>query len=403
MPRPTTTSLSRHVGSLLLIAGIALLTIAKDVLVPIALATLLAVLLTPLVAWLVRRRLPNILAVGVVMGSLTVILLLAGTMFFGQIRQVAEKLFAYRQNIHTRLSELAADSGPMSRAAHTIQALQDELGRIGTHEPEYRPSPRDQSPGKNAVREPKPATQPAQEVIIVEDQRLDLHDLLNLLANSLQPLAVSGLTLLLATFMIIQRVDIQHRFTLLSTWMGERGMTALSTQAVHEITQRIGSYLILQTALNLGAAVLIASILALLGLPNALLWGLLIAGLRFIPYIGITIAGGVTVLFAIAVSPNWVLPLQTLSLFLIVELLMNNLVEPVVLAHGAGLSSLGILIAAAFWTWIWGPMGLFLAIPLTVCLVTIGRHVPSLAYLAILLSEHPETSPSEGRSSSRNS
>lgn len=370
------TSLSRHVGSLLLISGLALLVIAKEVLVPLALATLLAVVLTPVVRWMVARRIPNLVAVGLVVGTLSIGTLLIGVILFGQISQVADKLMQYRQNIHDRLAELSSGHGAVSRATATIQTLQHELGTLDNQKPISLPP---------ATRE-TPSMKP-QPVVIIDEQRLSIHDLLPLLATTLQPLAVIGLTLLLATFMIVQRADIQHRFTLLSEWIAKRGMSTISSSAVEEMTDRIGTYLLLQSALNLIAGVLIAGVVAILGLPNALLWGMLTALLRFVPYLGIAIAAGVTLLFAVAVSPSWAVPLQILSLFVVVELVIGNVVEPIVLGHGTGLSSLGILVATAFWTWIWGPMGLFLAIPLTVCLVSIGRHVPSLTYLEILLAD----------------
>lgn len=369
-------TLSRHVGSLLLIAALALVAIAKEVLVPIALSTLLAVVLTPVVRWLVARHIPNIVAVVLVMGTLSASALLVGMIIFGQISQVADKLVEYRQNIHTRMTELTTSHGAVSKATNTIQTLQHELGTLNGEKTAKVNEP----PSSPSEKKPQP-------VVIVTEQRMDVRDLMPFFATTLQPLAITGLTLLLASFMIIQRADIQHRFSMLSEWMEKRGMSTISSTASQEMTERIGTYLLLQTALNIGAGVLITVVVAFLGLPNALLWGLLTTLLRFVPYLGIAIAAGLTILFSIAVSSSWALPLQILVLFVTLELIWGNIVEPIVLAHGTGLSSLGILVATAFWTWIWGPMGLFLAIPLTVCLVSIGRHVASLTYLEILLAD----------------
>jgi len=369
----------------LLIAALAMVVIAKDVLVPIALATLLAVVLTPVVRWLVARHIPNLVAVVLVMGTLSASALLIGTIIFGQITQVADKLMQYRQNIHARLSELSSRHGAVSKATTTIETLQHELGTLNGDKLEKI----NESLSHPSGIKPQP-------VVIIDDRRIDIRDLMPLLATSLQPLAITGLTLLLASFMIWQRADIQCRFTLLSEWMAKRGMSSISSAASEEVTSRIGSYLLLLTAINIGAGILIASVAALIGLPNALLWGLLTTLLRFIPYIGVTIAAGLTILFSIAVSPSWAMPLQIIALFVTVELIWGTIVEPIVLAHGTGLSSLGIIIATAFWTWIWGPMGLFLAIPLTVCLVSIGRHVASLTYLEIILADPlPEPPPDQ--------
>ena len=217
----STSSLSRHVGSLLLLAALALVAIAKEVLVPIALATLLAVVLTPVVRWLVARRIPNLLAVALVRGSVSAAALLIGVIIFGQVNQVADKLVEYRHNIHARLSELSSGHGPVSKAASTIQTLQHELGSLdGDKSTKTADENRDVSKEK-----PQP-------VVIVQEEHIGIHDLLPLLATTLQPLAIIGLTMLLATFMIVQRADIQNRFGLLSSWLAKRGMSTVSGSAL---------------------------------------------------------------------------------------------------------------------------------------------------------------------------
>ncbi len=378
------TSLDRHVGTLLLIVSLGLIAIAKEVLVPLVLATMLAVLLTPLVSWLVKRRVPNLLAVGLVVGTLTISSVLIGTVIFSQFNQVVDKLVEYRHNIHQRLSELVSNDGTMSKATTTIHVIQDELGQLGSASPKDGLTVTGKPGEKVTVKKA-----PIQPVEVVSEHQAGIADLLPLLSTALQPLAIFGLTFLLATFMIVQRADLQRRFGVLSTWMSARGMSTIEGDALHDITSRISSYLLLQSLLNITFGILVSITVHFLGLPNALLWGLLTALLRYVPYLGIIIAAGITCMFAIAVSPDWSSPVQVLLLFVCVELVMGNIIEPLVLAHGTGLSSLGVLVATAFWTWIWGPMGLFLAIPLTVCLVAAGRQVPSLAYLDILLAEKP--------------
>ena len=291
MARPST--LSRHVGSLLLIAALALLAISKEVLVPITLATLLAVLLTPVVRWLVSWRIPNLVAVVLVMGTLSASALMIGMILVGQISQVSDKLMEYRHNIHARMAELSSPRGTVSKATTTIQTLQRELGTLNGDE---QGKIKDATSSSTKVK-PQP-------VVIVDEQRIDVRDMMPLLANSLQPIAMTGLTLLLTGFMIMQRADIKKRFTILSEWMEKRGMSTISSIASEEMTARIGSYLLLQTALNIGAGVLITVMVALIGLPNALLWGLLTTLLRFVPYLGIVIAAGLTILFSVAVSPS---------------------------------------------------------------------------------------------------
>ncbi len=412
---------NRHIGSILLIAFLFFLAIAKEFLVPLVLATLLSVLLTPIVVWLVRRKIPNIIAVGVVVGSLTVMTVLIGTLIFGQLNQVVDKIVDYRENIHSRLSELWTHDGTMAKAASTIQVLSKEFGamektvvaeRMGVpgepaatvvdpllHESltGKKSAPPHSSSAHDKIEEGKEVLDsPPMKVEVMSDRRAGIGDLMPFLTTSFKPLAIAGLTLLLATFMIVQRNDLQRRFSILSKWMSKRGMSTIENEALEDITSRISTYLLLQTAINLCSGILIAGVLYVLGLPNALLWGLIMTLLRFIPYIGAVVACVITALFAVAVSPNWSLPGQVLILFIVVELIIGNAVEPLVLGHGTGLSSLGILVATAFWTWIWGPVGLFLAIPLTVCLVAVGRQVSSLGYLDILLAELPELPVKKG-------
>ena len=373
--------LKRHLGTLVLIAALVLFSIGKAIVAPIVLAALLAALLTPAVRWLVRHRLPDLLAVGIVVGSLTLAVLLLGSVVANQLDQVVDKLVEYRHNIHERLGELTVGNGTVSKAASTIHALQADLGDLASAHglPVGGEAPAHQST--------ELSTSPPVKVDVVSDHRIGVGDLLPLLSTSLEPLAIFGLTFLLGTFMIVQRADLARRFTLLAAWMAARDISIFDSEALVGITDRISRYLVFQTALNFGAGSVIAAVLYFLGVPNALLWGLLTALLRYIPYLGIVIAASLTVLFSIAVSANWSVPLQVMCLFLALELVLGNVIEPLVLGHGTGLSSLGVLVATAFWTWIWGPMGLFLAIPLTVCLVAIGRQAPSLAYLEILLAD----------------
>ena len=373
--------LKRHLGTLVLIAALVLFSIGKAIVAPIVLAALLAALLTPAVRWLVRHRLPDLLAVGIVVGSLTLAVLLLGSVVANQLDQVVDKLVEYRHNIHERLGELTVGNGTVSKAASTIHALQADLGDLASAHglPVGGETPAHQSTEISTTSPVK--------VDVVTDHRIGIGDLLPLLSTSLEPLAIFGLTFLLGTFMIVQRADLARRFTLLAAWMAARDISIFDSEALVGITDRISRYLVFQTALNFGAGSVIAAVLYFLGVPNALLWGLLTALLRYIPYLGIVIAASLTVLFSIAVSANWSVPLQVMCLFLALELVLGNVIEPLVLGHGTGLSSLGVLVATAFWTWIWGPMGLFLAIPLTVCLVAIGRQAPSLAYLEILLAD----------------
>jgi predicted PurR-regulated permease PerM len=192
---------------------------------------------------------------------------------------------------------------------------------------------------------------------------------------------------LFSIFMLIQREDLFQRLLTLSGSMAWRGRETLTAQALSDIAARISRYLLMQSLLNFTTGVLVACALAALGLPNALLWGFLAALLRYVPYLGMIIAIGLISLFALGTSPDWGLPLTVLAALLAIEALISGVAEPLCYGHGTGLSSLAILVAATFWTWLWGPIGLFMSVPMTVCLTVVGRYVPSLDFLHTLLSD----------------
>jgi predicted PurR-regulated permease PerM len=205
------------------------------------------------------------------------------------------------------------------------------------------------------------------------------------------PLGTAFLVILLVVFMAIKADDLQERFIRLVGY-GSLGVTA---RAIDDGTSRIRRYLGMQLLTNLIYGVALATGLHFIGVPNASLWGGLAAILRFIPYVGPWIAAIPPLLLSLAVSPGWAGPLITLCLFLALELITGNVLEPWLYGTSTGVSSFALVVAAVFWTTIWGPVGLLLSTPLTVCLVVMGRHVPSLAFLSVMLGEEQTFSPSE--------
>ena len=211
------------------------------------------------------------------------------------------------------------------------------------------------------------------------------------LGSLLSPLLTAGIVVIFAIFILLQREDLRDRLISLA---GEERMD-VTTQALDDTAQRISRYLLMQATVNVSMGLLVALGLWLIGLPNALLWGLLAGTLRFIPYVGIWIAAAMPILLSLAIFPHgWLAPLAVLALFAGLEILVANVVEPLLYGGSTGISPLAVLVAAIFWAWLWGPLGLLLSTPLTVCLVVLGKYVPALSFLNVLLGDEPVLDPS---------
>jgi hypothetical protein len=201
----------------------------------------------------------------------------------------------------------------------------------------------------------------------------------------LQPLATTGLVIVFVLFFLLQREDLRDRFIRLA---GTRDLQR-TTQALDDAAQRLSRYLLVQTGINTCFGILIGAGLWFIGVPNPLLWGILAMLLRFVPYIGSVIAAIFPALLALAVDPGWSMVAWTGALFLVVEPITGQIIEPYLYSHSTGLSAVAVVVAAAFWTWLWGPVGLLLSTPLTLCLVVLGRHVDSLEFLNVILGDQP--------------
>jgi hypothetical protein len=210
-----------------------------------------------------------------------------------------------------------------------------------------------------------------------------------ILGPLVSPLATAGIVIVFVIFMLLKREDLRDRLIRLA---GGRDLPR-ATQALDDAARRVGRYLLMQLAVNTIYAVPIGIGLWLIGIPNPVLWGLLCGTLRFVPYIGPIVASFFPLALSIAVDPGWTTFLLTGALFIVVELIVNNLVEPWLYGASTGLSPIAVIASAVFWTWLWGPIGLLLSTPLTVCLVVLGRHVPQLAFLDVLLGDEPALAP----------
>ncbi|HWP45852.1 MAG TPA: AI-2E family transporter [Candidatus Limnocylindrales bacterium] len=380
---------SQRVSPLLsIVIIIAVLYFAKEVLIPIALAILLSFLLTPLVVRLERWRFPHIPAVLIVV---ILSFMVIGTLTWivtNQIVNLANRLPEYRENIKRKVEALKQPStGSLGKATESIKELSEEISseleKAQKSKPKEQPYPLF-SPVPNNTRPEQPIP-----VRIVPPPLNPLEYLRDLLSPLFAPLGTAAIVIVFTIFMLIQRQDLRDRFIHL---IGQ-GRLNVTTQAIDDASSRVSRYLLMQLVVNTTYGIPIGIGLYFIGIPNAILWGLLAIVLRFIPFVGPWIAASMPLVLSLAISDNWAPAFWTIGLFIIVELISNNVIEPWLYGASTGLSTIAILVAAVFWTWLWGTVGLLLATPLTVCIAVIGRYVPNLEFLNVLLSDEPVLTP----------
>ncbi|MFL6530975.1 MAG: AI-2E family transporter [Chthoniobacterales bacterium] len=370
---------------LLMAFVIAVLYFGREILVPLALAVMLTFLLSPVVAR-IERFLGRIVAVLFVVALMFGVIGGTGYLLTQQLIDLAARLPNYQANIETKLRSIRLPSGGvLGRLTHSVDELQQQLPTAA----EPAAGTTESTPGDRArAASPKPTPMP---VRVVESQsRLPL--ILQSAATGLVgPLGTAGLVLLLVIFMLFKREDLRGRMIRL---IGQSRISA-TTRAIDDAGKRVARYLAMQFLVNVGFGFCVATGLYFIGLPNAVLWGAFAAIMRFIPYVGAWIAAAVPLILSFAVSTTWLAPLLVLALFVALELLNANALEPWLYGASTGVSSMALIVAAVFWTWLWGPVGLLLSTPLTVCLAVMGRHVPKLQFLSVLLSEEQALAPHE--------
>jgi predicted PurR-regulated permease PerM len=369
-------------GGLVLVA--ATLYWAQKVVIPLTLAVLLTFILGPLVALLQRRGLPRVPSVLLVVLLALLVVAALGTGLTLQARRLAGELPQYKDNIAHKVAGVRGlgDSGWLRNVRDTFQAV--TVGSKAKEIPSQEVSSPEISSGE---RQPALAAGPVPVPVRLESSGLP--DFEQLLGPAAESLAAAGLVVVLVTFMLIQRQDLRNRLMRLVP----SGRLLLTTRAVTDAAERLGRFLLIQLAVNAGYGLVLGTGLALIGLPYALVWGILAAFLRYLPYVGTAASLALVTLFSVAVFPGWTQPVLVLTLFAAVELTAANVVEPLLFGRSTGVSPLALLIALAFWTWLWGPVGLVLSTPLTVCLMVLGRHVPGLEFLGVLLGDEPARDP----------
>ena len=375
---------------------IAALYFGREMLIPLALAALFSFLLSPVVTRLERwtgRVGATMLAVAMLFGIIGGV----GWVLTRQAVDLATQLPHYQENIQTKLKALRMPgNGKFTALNKTVEAIKKDLP--GAEQPAPGSTPGTaivmvpQRPGvANFPKAPVSSATPVPVQIVQTEHTGPMEQLGMVLGTLAGPFGTAALVLLLLFCMLIQREDLRGRLIRL---IGSGNISA-TTRGMDDAAKRVSKYLLMQLIVNASYGVVIATGLFFIGVPNAFVWGVLATLLRFIPYVGAWIAMGFPIALSLAASTTWTMPVLTISLFVGVELISNNVLEPLLYGSSTGVSSIALIIAAVFWTWIWGPPGLILATPLTVCLVVMGRHVPRLSILSILLSDEEALSPHE--------
>ena len=342
---------------------------AQAVFVPLALAVLIPFVLAPPVNWLERwlGRVPAVLAA---VTLVFVVLGLAGWGLTRQMDRLAEDLPRYRANILAKIADVrgAGKGGTVEKLQETIEDIKTDLGQ--------------------SEAPPGTASQP---ILVASD---DVNGFAGFawLGPIVGPLGTAGLVLALVIFMLLERRDLRARLL----GLFGHGHLTVTTNAFDEAGTRVSRQLLMQSIVNLVYGGVMWLGLYLLDVPYPLVWGTLGAALRYIPYLGPIIGAGAPILVSLAALPGWFGPLSVVGMFVVLELFTNLVLETALYAGAAGVSQVALLVSVAFWTWLWGPLGLLMATPLTVCLVVLGKNVPGLEFVGTLMADTPALAPEYG-------
>jgi predicted PurR-regulated permease PerM len=342
---------------------------AHAIFVPFALAILLTFVLTPPATWL-ERWLGRVTAVLVVVTLVFTVLGLAGWVVARQMENLAKDLPVYRQNIRQKIQDVrgAGKGGTVEKLQETIEDIKTDLGT------------------------PDAPKRAASRSVVVTSEEDEGYAGFAWLGPILGPLGTSGLVLVTVIFMLLERRDLRDRLIGL---IGH-GQLAVTTKAFDEAAARVSRQLLMQSLVNLVYGIAAGVGLYFLAVPYPVLWASLGGALRFIPYVGPVLGAGAPILVSLAALDGWTGPLEVIALFVVLELFTNLVLETVLYAGAAGVSQVALLMSVAFWTWLWGPLGLLMATPLTICLVVLGKHVPGLEFVGTLMADSPALAPEHG-------
>jgi predicted PurR-regulated permease PerM len=350
-------------GLATLLLVVAALYWGRTVLLPLALAALFAFILTPAVMWLERRHLRRTLAVLVVVVLVFAVLAGLGYFLSRQVGQLAEQLPQHTQTIKAKVDALRqSSSGTVGRLIDMFKEITGTVNEVNQ-----------ETGGAMTEHVPTSGTGPS------------LHWLSDLGGAAADFLAQAALVAVLVVFMLAKREDLRDRLIRL---LGGGHLTA-TTRALDEAGARISRYLTLLVLVNIGYGTVLSLALFVIGVPFALLWGFVVATLRFIPYVGVWVGAAFPLLLSAATATGWVQPLLVLGVIIVMELIVGNVLEPILYGRSMGVSEVALLVSAAFWAWLWGPVGLVLAVPMTVCVAVLGKYVSQLRFFEILLRDEP--------------
>jgi predicted PurR-regulated permease PerM len=352
-------------GGCVLVVGV--LYWAQAVLVPFALAILLTFVLAPPVTWLERwiGRVPAVLVVVILVFTLLGVATWALTR---QMQHLVAALPGYRANIQAKIADVrgAGKGGTVEKLQETLEDIKGDLG-ASTHAAETASRP----------------------VVVAPETAAGFTSGFGWVSPIVGPLGTASLVIALVMFMLLERRDLRDRLI----GLFGQGRLAVTTKAFDEAGSRVSRQLLMQSLVNVIYGIGVACGLIFLGVPYPFLWATLGAALRFIPYVGPVLGAGAPILVSLAALEGWKGPLMVVALFVCLELFTNLVLETVLYAGAAGVSQVALLVSVAFWTWLWGPLGLLLATPMTVCLVVLGKHVPGLEFLGTLMADRPALAP----------
>ncbi len=360
--------------------ALALLYWLRPVLVPLALAVLLTFILSPLVTLVQRRAVPRVVAVVASVGLAFALVAGLGAMVARELNTLVDALPRYEHNLKFRIAELKGDdTGLVTKIRRAMKRISRQM-----EEPARAPQAQTRRPVAQSDA-PEPVPLPVRTVA----EPLEVGKLWSTYGPVVETAAGLALALVLVFFMLIRREDLRDRVIAVFG----RGRLTVTTKALDEAGERISRYLYMQLAINGGFGVIFGAGLMLIGLPYALTWGLFAAVLRYIPYLGAWLAALMPLGLSVLISESWTPPLLVAGLFVALELVTSMVFEPWLYGRRVGVSATATLVMVGFWTWLWGPVGLILATPLTVCLVLLGKYVPALTFFDTLLGDRPVLEP----------
>ena len=386
---PRSGSLDILSKSVLLALVVCALYFGREIFVPIAIAILLSFVLSPPILLLRRWGVNRVVSVLVIAFAALVIAFSVSAVLTRQVSELAVDLPKYQTTITAKIGKLrdaAADNALFEKGAAALKSL----GDINPNRPAPLKEASSAKREKTALTKAEESQRPIP-VEVYQPSPGPFTILQTIAGTALSPLETIGIVVIFVVFILLQREDLRNRFIRL---VGS-GDLQRTTLAMNDAAGRLSRFFLVQTLVNASFGIIVAVGLYLIGVPSPILFGIMGFLLRFVPYIGSFIAAGFPIALAAAVNPGWAMALETLVLFLVVEGLIGQVIEPWLYGHNTGISPIAVVISATFWTWLWGPIGLVLSTPLTVCLVVLGRHVEQLNFLDVILGDAPALTPVE--------